>query len=497
MEGTQNLGISDSTGVSEVVYDTAGDQYFTVIIPKKIVLGSDKTAEYGVTVKGDVAQGSRVKVEPQDDVDERGGVNFVMTSSGIGGSENVDVTQNDLYWDYTEIVANDYEGTEKPGTVNGSELTFGIWQGDLTFLINFEDEYKDTGETEDYSGIEDWEYELDESTKTVTLKRYIKEYAYEEYNPSEEYNIDVHSKYNIDGTIYKARFSDDVGYDTNEYELFGDYKPYIDNIRFDDDFDTSNVTDMSGMFSNCNLLKSLDVSMFDTSNVTNMSCMFSGCEILQSLDVSMFDTSKVTNMESMFSDCRRLKSLDVSNFDTSNETDMGGMFDSCNYLPSLDVSNFDTSNVTNMGGMFRYCFEIESLDLHNFNTSNVTSMQHMFNECRSLLSLDLSNFDTSNVTDMQYMFYRCEKLSSLNLDSFNTSNVTDMSYMFNRCKSLLSLDLRSFDISFLQHMTCTFWNCESLQIIKVSQDWHVPDYLSDILENMFYNCGTDHVTYVD
>ena len=380
VEGTQNLGISESTGVSEVVYDTAGDQHFTVIIPKKIVLGGDKTAEYGVTVKGDVAQGSRVKVEPQDDVDERDGVNFVMTASGVGGSKNVDVTQDDLYWNYAEIVANDFEGTEKPGTVNGSELTFGIWQGDLTFLINFEDEYKDTGETEDYSGIEDWEYELDENAKTVTLKQYI----------GESLDVVVHSKYDVNGTVYKAQFPDDIG-DFGDISLFGRRHTEIQSITFDNDFDTSNMTNMKSMFSWCSSLQSLDLSMFDTSNVTVMSNMFNQCSSLQSLNLSSFSTSNVTMMSSMFGCCSSLQSLDLSLFDTSNVTMMNNMFTMCSALQSLDLAAFDTSNVINISSIFYGCSALQSLNLVTFDTSNANNMNYMFYGCSSLYSIEVSS----------------------------------------------------------------------------------------------------------
>ena len=47
-------------------------------------------------------------------------------------------------------------------------------------------------------------------------------------------------------------------------------------------------------------ITSFDLSKYDTSNVSNMSYMFSGCTNLTSLDVSKFDTSMVTNMGGMF-----------------------------------------------------------------------------------------------------------------------------------------------------------------------------------------------------
>ena len=87
------------------------------------------------------------------------------------------------------------------------------------------------------------------------------------------------------------------------------------------------------MLSNGYYIIKVDMTHLNTSNVTNMSSMFSYCENLTSLDLSNFDTSNVGSMSSMFYNCNKLTSLDLSNFDTSKVTDMaGGMFESCNSL---------------------------------------------------------------------------------------------------------------------------------------------------------------------
>lgn len=89
----------------------------------------------------------------------------------------------------------------------------------------------------------------------------------------------------------------------------------LQEIHFNGSFDTSNVTDMSYMFSGCTVLTGLDVSGFDTSNVTNMEYMFNNCYELASLDVSGFDTSNVMNMTGMFFNCLNLTDIDISGFD--------------------------------------------------------------------------------------------------------------------------------------------------------------------------------------
>ena len=237
-------------------------------------------------------------------------------------------------------------------------------------------------------------------------------------------------------------------------------------------FNTSGVTSMSYMFNDCKLLTSIDVTNFDTSGVTSMSSMFSDCNSLTSLDVTNFDTKVVTSMCYMFSDCELLTSLNVSNFDTSNVTDMSAMFFRCTALTSLNVSNFNTSNVTDMRNMFSNCDVLTSLNVSNFDTSNVTNMSGMFCSCDVLTSLNVSNFDTSNVTDMGDMFSGCHVLTSINgLTNFNTSKVTNMREMFSYCLALTSLDLTSFDTSNVTYMYSMFNFCCELTTIYVSSTW--------------------------
>ena len=121
---------------------------------------------------------------------------------------------------------------------------------------------------------------------------------------------------------------DRSGFECKEWELvlnkirtvvfdnsFKEYRPKSCRRWFDD---CENLTSIKGIKENLN-----------TSEVTNMCGMFGGCENLTSLDVSGFNTDKVTNMRGMFWGCENLTSLDVSGFNTDKVTDMGGMFSDC------------------------------------------------------------------------------------------------------------------------------------------------------------------------
>ncbi len=156
---------------------------------------------------------------------------------------------------------------------------------------------------------------------------------------------------------------------------------------------------------------------------TSTANWFSLCSKLTMVTgIENLNTSKVTQMQGMFTDCSHLMELDLSHFDTSNVTNMSSMFAGCSWLgllglSNLDLSSFDTSKVTGMVHMFHGCSNLRSLDLSGFNTSKVTSFQGMFYSCFQLASLDISGFDTSSATDMYDMFAGSTELASVKLGS--------------------------------------------------------------------------------
>jgi len=194
--------------------------------------------------------------------------------------------------------------------------------------------------------------------------------------------------------------------------------------------DTSQVINMSSMFSNARRITTLDLSGFNTSNVIDMSYIFRGMEELTSLNLSGWQNSKITSMKEMFNDLKKLTSLNLTNFRTLNVANMSYMFASTEQLASLNLASFDTSKVTNMMEMFSKMSKLNDLNIASFSTGRVTDMSEMFAESVELTTLNLSHFDTGNVVTMRSMFQGTAKLANLNLSSFDTRRVTDMRNMF-------------------------------------------------------------------
>ena len=244
-------------------------------------------------------------------------------------------------------------------------------------------------------------------------------------------------------------------------------------------FDTSEVTDMANMFSDCEVIETLDVSMLDTSNVTTMSSMFSHNDKMTSLNISNFDTSNVTNMHYMFASCDLLETLDVSHFNTSKVERFGGMFSSCPMLKFVDVSDFDTSSATDFGTMFGYCDSLNGIDVSNFDTSKATSLQLMFTDCKALTYIDVSNFDTSNVTNFSGMFQNCASLTSIDVSNFNTDKMTSVNYIFYGCSSLKTIDVTSFKTHNITDFRGIFASCPSLTTIYANDNFNTAKCTND------------------
>ena len=216
----------------------------------------------------------------------------------------------------------------------------------------------------------------------------------------------------------------------------------IMHITIDPSFADARPTSTARWFYNFPQLKSISgLQYLNTSEVTDMTSMFSHCHIMGGCpDLSTFSTVKVTSMASMFDNFwGNNDMLDLSSFNTGNVTDMSNMFCNSYYLVgNLDLSNFNTANVTNMNGMFNGCRGLTALDVSSFNTANVTDMRFMFYDCSGLTSLDLSSFNTANVTDMAYMFYNDTSLINITVgEGWNTDAVTSSDMMFNDCTKLV------------------------------------------------------------
>jgi len=157
---------------------------------------------------------------------------------------------------------------------------------------------------------------------------------------------------------------------------------------------TSLVTDTSDLFKATTFDE--DISSWDTSNVTDMSGMFHGVSVFNQ-DIGRWDVSKVTNMSYMFG---------------SSDSGFNGVV-----AFNQDLGDWDVGRVTNFRGMFRRNF-VFNQDISDWNMISATSVQQMFDRATSFSNggVSLNCWDTSNITNFDAMFFAA---TSFNQDISN------------------------------------------------------------------------------
>lgn len=168
----------------------------------------------------------------------------------------------------------------------------------------------------------------------------------------------------------------------------------------------------------------------------NTRYMFYECELPAGFHLGEdFDTSEVTDMSFMFYGCKFPEGFTLGrHFNTINVKFMMSMFYACKFPRGFTLgNNFNTIKVIDMSDMFRRCEFSEGFTLGKyFNTINVKFMSKMFSACRFHENFSLGErFDTSNVIDMENMFTSCVFPKGFSFGRlFETNNVKTMDYIF-------------------------------------------------------------------
>ena len=175
----------------------------------------------------------------------------------------------------------------------------------------------------------------------------------------------------------------------------------VENLKMD------RATSMREMFHGCASLKSLDLDVkapdrWITTNVKDMSGVFSGCSALTMLNLSVLTTPALENLEDAFAGCTGLKKLSLVRWDVSRVTNLKGAFWGCSSLTELNLTGWDTSRVTDMSEMFSQCTKLATIMASgSFATEQVTSSDDMFAGCRSLKGGSGTAYSASH-TDKTY-----------------------------------------------------------------------------------------------
>jgi surface protein len=168
----------------------------------------------------------------------------------------------------------------------------------------------------------------------------------------------------------------DVSNVTSMYHMFADCKK-LENINFGT-WESGKCKDFDGMFNDCHALTTLNLSTFDWSSLegTGIAQMFENCISLKTITgLERIDTSRVTSLQELFSNCSSLESLNIASWDVSKVDYGSKTFYNCSKLQTLDLSGWDISSCTVFTDMLQGLTSLKMLKVGNkfiFDGNEVT-----------------------------------------------------------------------------------------------------------------------------
>jgi hypothetical protein len=199
--------------------------------------------------------------------------------------------------------------------------------------------------------------------------------------------------------------------------------------------------------------------------------------------IKHWDTSKVTNMTGLFKNSN--KDYEIGNWDVSNVTDMSEMFMNTTIFTGKGLKNWDVSKVENMYRMFSNSVQFNE-DIEFWIPSSVKNISYMFSKCK-IFNKDLSiwrrrinNYDEIHreyVFSKDYYTNKTDKGDEINV----LSSQTDGKRRDNKLKKLKH-DLYDDDAALLRR-TRKMLQCKNEACTKNGRQFDKDELFGDCVDD--------------
>ncbi len=289
----------------------------------------------------------------------------------------------------------------------------------------------------------------------------------------------------------------------------------VTTVVFDESMKAARPKSTSLWFNYFKRLRDIQhLDYLNTSEVTDMSAMFRNCEKLASVDLRTFDVTKVTNMNSMFYWCSELKTIYCAGDWSKTTATSTDMFTYCIAIVGGNGTVYDSEHVDatyarlDKAGAPGYFALEDGPEIYAVYNDASATMTIYFDNKRAekggipqkkwddlpyeeimtvVFDEKIQNARPKSTSGWFYYFSRLREIQ--HLEYLNTSEVTNMSNMFRNCEKLTTLDLRSFDVTKVTTMNLMFYGCSALKTIYCDGDWSTTTASSTASStNMFVGC---------
>ena len=408
---------------------------------------------------------TKIQTIPNNVIEQLKKSSTIMKSLGYSAKDLFDASYSttelkDASYSVFDVKSSGYTPSQLLSAFTEAELTqtfvFDISTVDLNNstqipLVNSGGSFLDYNETTITTGSF---FDNNNGTSTVSISWAF--YKNEDSNDGLSFNTSV-VPYGNSSSINIKKF-DGIplrNMDSSANASFYDFKGQITATATD--VPTLPNTGLAYCFANSTSTNFGNIDNWDTSNITNMSNMFNGA-INFNQSINNWNTVKVTNMSNMFYGATTYdKSLNFTEdilssgmyiynrWNVSNVTNMSNMFNGAINF-NANIRNWNTSKVTNMSNMFCgaikfnqvldtstnsyitftpvYYGHITIINYYRYwDVSNVQTMNSMFNGA-TVFNQPLPNWNTGNVTDMSGMFFNDASFSQQSIGNWNYSKIT-------------------------------------------------------------------------
>ena len=294
-------------------------------------------------------------------------------------------------------------------------------------------------------------------------------------------------------------------------ELVGNFsttfKDYY-NINFSDshmaDWNTSSCDNMSEMFMNSGIGDNqINFKKWDYSALTDMTGMFQNCDNLRNFSFENCEIPVCTSFKNLFYDCNGLANVKFDNLKTQSLISVDSMFKmNSNSKPSLvsfSARGWNAENLPSLKELFKDKTTLQHADFRNSddnitNLSSCISFEGVFNGCTGLNDISLEGVNLQSCQIINNLFNSCTSLTLINLNNCNMESVTKKDNMLSNVNDLTTFYAKGWNIRKVSSFKEFFKDKKKLENVDfgkyVKGDEEIITDMSGCtsVENMFLNC---------
>ena len=224
------------------------------------------------------------------------------------------------------------------------------------------------------------------------------------------------------------------------------------------DWNTASCTNMKNMFLNSGIGDNqVDFTKWDYSSVTDMTGMFQNCDNIKNFSFANCEMPVCIKFNNIFRNCDKLATVNFDRLKTPSLEYVSDMFvtdsGSVDALVSFSAKGWYAPSLTSLKAILKNKKLLEYASFSDYDETNKTDLSscqwfsEVFYGCAKIREISLEGVNLPVCKSIQSMCRACTKLSKVNFDNSKMPNVTDISNLFTDTNNLTIISARGWILS--------------------------------------------------